>query len=437
MCSMTVACALIPRFHLLAAAADRQDLLSRPLALAPEPGGEQAVGEASGPAEAFGVRAGMRLGEALARCPELVLVPADPDRAETAWERVLCRLEGIGARVESELAGEAFFEADGMRGLWGGHLEGVLARTRRVLEVPARLGAAPTRFCAYAAASRGRGGLGPRRPGHRRGGRGRQTIVPAGAERAFLAPLPVSLLRARLPAPQRQADDLPAALERLGVRTLGELGALPPAAVADRFGTVGLRAHAMASGEDEPLRPRKPSEELVERLELPEAAFGSQLERALELLVDRLLAQPARRGRSLRRLRLEARLAAGGGWRTEVALRRASADPVRLGLALASKLGELPAPAAELRLRAVALGPAAHEQPALARTEGERRRERLGEAVRQARAAAGRDAVLRVLDLDVASRVPERRVLLAPFPEPSDGSRPEPSAGAFPEPGDA
>jgi protein ImuB len=416
MCSMMVACVLIPRFHLLAAAASRQDLLTGPVALAPEPGGEQLVGEASGPAEAFGIRAGMRLGEALARCPELVLLPPDPARAETGWERLLRRLEGIGAAVESERAGEAFFEADGLRGLWGGHLEGVLARTRRALEVSARLGAGPTRFCAYAAATEAR----PGRRGSRR--RGRQAIVvPAGAERAFLAPLPVSLLRARLPTPARQADDLPAALERLGVRTLGELAAMGAWAVADRFGEPGLLAHSLAGGEDSPLRPRDPGEELLERLELPDAAFGFQLERALELLVDRLLAQPARRGRSLRRLRLEARLAAGGGWRAEATLRQASVDPERLRLVLAPKLAELPAPAAELRLRALALGPAAREQPSLARSAQERRRERLAEAVRQARAAAGRDAVLQVLDLDAGSRVPERRVMLAPFPEPGDG----------------
>ena len=110
----------IPRFALLAAAGSRQELLSRPVAIAPEPGGEGAVGVVSGPAEAFGIRAGMRLGEALARCPELVLVPADPERAEAVWEKLLRRLEGIGAAVESERAGEAFFEADGLRGLWGG-----------------------------------------------------------------------------------------------------------------------------------------------------------------------------------------------------------------------------------------------------------------------------------------------------------------------------
>src|SRR5687767_14472467 len=88
-----ITCTLIPRFALLATLGGRsQALLSRPLALAPEPGGPQVVGEASGPAEAFGVRAGMRLGEALARCPELALVPRDPERAEAAWEQALERL---------------------------------------------------------------------------------------------------------------------------------------------------------------------------------------------------------------------------------------------------------------------------------------------------------------------------------------------------------
>jgi protein ImuB len=413
---MTVVCVLIPRFHLLAASADREDLLSHPIALAPEPGGDGTVGEASGPAEAFGVRAGMRLGEALARCPELTLVPPDPVRADAAWERVLRRLEGIGAAVESELAGEAFFEADGLRGLWGGQAAPgrvaeeaadvrVIAKARRALAAPARLGAGPTRFCAFAVART--------RPRRRRGA----AIVPTRTARAFLAPLPVSILRERLPAPQRLSDDLPAALERLGVRTLGELARLPRAAVADRFGAVGLLAWRLASGEDEPLRPRGAGEELAERLELPESAYGQQLERALEMLIDRLLARRERRGRSLRRLRLEARLASGGGWRTEVPLRRASADPLRLRLALLPKLGELPAPAAVLALRVLAFGPPAFEQPALMRSDRELRRERLGEAVRQARAAAGRDAVLRVLEVAPDSRVPERRVLLAPFPE--------------------
>src|SRR2546423_4775584 len=94
-----IACALTPRFTLLAVVGGRRELLLQAMALAPEPGGPQVIGEASGPAEAFGVRAGMRLGEALAPCPELILVPPDPERAEAAWGDALPRLEGIGAAV--------------------------------------------------------------------------------------------------------------------------------------------------------------------------------------------------------------------------------------------------------------------------------------------------------------------------------------------------
>jgi protein ImuB len=199
------------------------------------------------------------------------------------------------------------------------------------------------------------------------------------------------------------------------VKTLGQLAALPDAAVADRFGEAGLRALWLARGGDDPLRPRRPHEELVERLELPEAISSPQLERALSLLVDRLLANPVRRERSLRRLGLSARLAGGGSWRSEVALRRASADPMRLRLALAGKLEELPGPATALSLRALATGAPAGDQGTLGGSAGRERRRLLAEAVRQARAVAGKDAVMRVLDVDPQSRVPERRMLLTPF----------------------
>ena len=61
-----------------------------------------------------------------------------------------------------------------------------------------------------------------------------------------------------------------------------------------------LLAHGLARGEDTPLRPRVPGELLEETLELEESASGAQLERALEMLVDRLLARGERRGRTLR-----------------------------------------------------------------------------------------------------------------------------------------
>ncbi len=223
----------------------------------------------------------------------------------------------------------------------------------------------------------------------------------------------------RQAAPEALAEEVACveALERLGVRTLGELASLPAAAVADRFGEPGLRALRLARGDDEPLRPRHPHEEIECRLGLPEAASGEQLARALGLLVERLLAHPARRGRTIRRLRLEARLAGEGGWRSEVTLRSAAVDPERLRLALAPRLAELPGPAAWLGLRALELGPEPGEQQTLARSPEDERRGLLAEAVRQARSAGGRDAVLRVVEVDPRSRVPERRAILTPFGE--------------------
>jgi protein ImuB len=399
---MTTGCVLIPRFSLIAALGERKEMLREPAALAPEPGGEQSIGEVSGAAEAFGVRSGTALSEALARCPRLLLVPPDPGRAETLWEQSLRRLEGIGAEVESVRPGEVFFAIDGLRGLWGPHPESVLAKAGRSISGPVRLGGGPTRFCAYAVASTARAR------------RRRPIVVPVKSARGFLQPLPVSLLRERLPGPEADASRLVASLEQLGVAGLGDLAGLPRIAIADRFGPIGLRAHELASGFDSPLRPRRPHEELVQAIGLPEAAYGTQLEHALELLIERVLADPRRSGRTIRRLRLEAQLAGAGSWRAEVPMRSATAAPERLSLALGPKLATLPAPASTLTLRALELGPGEGHQQALAPDEPERRRERLSEAVRQARAAAGRDALLRVVEVEADSRIPERRAMLVP-----------------------
>jgi nucleotidyltransferase/DNA polymerase involved in DNA repair len=391
---MPVACALIPRFPLLSAVTDR-GILRQPAALAPEPGAAQLIGDVTPAAERFGLRAGMRLGEALSRCPELALIPPDPERAERSWEKALRRLEGIGAEVESDRSGEAFFEASGLAGLWGG-IPGVLARAREELGGVATLGAGPSRFCAYAAARSGNG-----------------TVVPDKAAREFLGRMSVALLCGRL---GEDAEDLPNELERLGISSLGRLAGLPRDAIADRFGRLGLRALRLARGSDEPLRARPVPEAIAVGLELPEAVSGQQLERSLELLISRLLAHSARRGRTLRSLRLSARLAAGGGWRRQIALRRASADRGRLADALLPHLALLPAPAATLRLEAMALGPESGDQLTLSSPEQERHR-RISEAVRQTRSAAGADSVLRVLEIDPESRVPERREVLMPYPE--------------------
>jgi len=391
-----IVCVLLPRFELVVATRRREGLMGEPVALAPEAGGVQAIGEVSPAAEAFGVRAGMRLGEALARCPQLTVVPPDPIAVARAWERVLERLEGVGAAVEPARPGEACFDARGLRRLHGGHLEGVLAEVRRALGAGAgaRLGVGPVRFCAVAAA-------------HVARVRRRHAVVDGAVG---LAPLPVALLarRARTAA-------LPEALERLGVATLGDLAALPRAAVGDRFGRAGQLAHDLACGRDTPLCPRVPGEMLEEELELPEAAGGQQLERALALLVDRLLARRERGGRTLRSAILSARLVEGGTWRERVVFREATADAARIRLAVAARLALLPAPAQALSLAADRLGPPHAHGDALFEDGAARRDARLREAVRQARAAAGPHAALRVLVVDPDSRVPERHAVLTPF----------------------
>jgi protein ImuB len=415
-----IICALFPRFELTTAVGDRTELLQVPAALAPEPGAVQKLGEVSLAAEAFGVHPGMRLGEALARCPRLMLVPPDPAGVADAWERLLVRLEQIGAAIEPERPGLVCFDAKGLIRLHGG-IDGVLDAARRALRVPARFGVAPSRFTAVAAATRAR----VRRPEIvggsriREGARVRESAgvrEGAGASnraiaRAYLAPLPVSLLRAR-PA----LAELPEALERLGIKTLGELSELPHAALADRFGTAGLVAHELASGGDSALNPRPPSEFLREALELPEAVSGIQLERALGLLIDRLLARRERRSRTLRAVVLSAVLVERGGtWREQVVFREALADPVRMRLALSPRLALIPAPAEVLRLSVERYGPPASDQRSLLEDPAAARAARLREAIRQARVVAGPDAALRVLEVDPGSRFPERRAVLAPF----------------------
>jgi protein ImuB len=410
-----IVCVHLPRFELVVAAGDRseivkQALAGKALALAPPPGSDQRVGEVSGGAEACGVAAGMVLGEALARCPELILVPPDPVRAAETWESVLRALESIGAAVEPARPGLAYFETGGLRGIHGTDAAtmaaaGLACRSAGRSLVgdgrPPRIGGGPTRFCALAAALAVRS----RRPLLIEG-------PPTREARRWLAGRPVGLLGFR-----EATAALVEPLGRLGVRTLGELAKLGRGALTDRFGAPGTLAHRLACGEDSPLQPRRLQERLEESMEVGDASSGAALKRVLGVLVDRLLARPERRGRTLRAVVLSAQLLAGGGWRERVVFRQALSDPERIWLALSVRLLLLPAPACALRLSVESFGPPSSEQGALLDEEPARRATRLREAVAQMRAVAGQDAALRAVCVDPDSRIPERRVMLTPIPE--------------------
>jgi protein ImuB len=394
-----LAALLVPRFA-FAVTARRQGGIDPAVAaaLGPEPGSQPIIGEPSAAAEAAGVRAGMRLTEALALCPGLALLPPDPIAVETAGETLLQRLEAIGAAVEPVAPGCALFAVGPIERLYGG-LQGVLRTAAGV--VPAalrpRLGAAPGRFPALAAARRARSG--------------RPLVLRPDAVREALAPLPVTSLSAHA-----GIDPLVVrTLETLGVARLGGLAALDRLHVRDRFGPEGLRAWRLSRGDDPArLAPRPPVQALVESLELPDAVATEQaLDHALRVLVERLLARPERRGREPRTVRLMARLVGGGSWERTTPLREPTADRDRLLLALIAKLRLLPAPADELAVELGDLAPGDRQQP-LFREEGAMRAARLEAAARQVRAAVGDTSALRIVEIDGASRLPERRFGLVP-----------------------
>jgi protein ImuB len=390
-----IVCVHLPRFRLTVAAGGAEALAGRALAIAPS-GDAQLVGEVSGTAQAKGVMAGMGLGEALARCPQLVLVPDDPVGVLRAWEAIARALEGIGAAIQTPRPGLCYFDADGLRSLHRDR-EGVIAAARRAVARPSRIGVAATRFCALAASLEARSR--------------RARIVDDRDVRRYLARQPVSLL-----GYQDQTAPLLPALGRLGVSTLGELAALGAGAVADRFGNAGTLARRLALGHDEPLRTRRVEDRLEESMALGDSSSGEALSRTLGVLVDRLLARPERRGRTIRAVLISARLVEHGGtWCERVVFREALASPLRIRLALAPKLAGLPAPARALTLAVTGLGPASGDQTTLLDGERTARLERLREAVRQVRTIAGPHAALRVMAVSPAARVPERRYTYTPF----------------------
>jgi protein ImuB len=389
-----IACLSIPGFELKAALRKSPALALRPAALAPEPVGEPLLGPVTAAAEAAGVLPGMRLGEALATCPQLALVEPDPAAAELAWEGIVGSLEDAGFAVEPAELGVAYFETGGVERLYGG-LEPALLRAQAAVGATwdARLGAASRRFAALAAASVARPGA--------------LLVVRDEEERGFLAPLPLTLL----PLERQRYEEL----EALGVRKLGQLAGLPGGAVAERLGPDGRRAWSLArGGAAARVRGRKPPAELAEALEFPEAVGNElTLRRALGAIVETVLARPERRDRFVRKVALSARLVGGGSWRRSLTLRDPSADPDRIRIALAPRLADLPAPVLELRIELVELTePAGRQLELLA--AGAEDRSRLSEGLRQVRASTGSGSVCTVVEVAPWSRIPETRALFVP-----------------------
>ncbi|HTX02411.1 MAG TPA: DNA polymerase Y family protein [Candidatus Acidoferrales bacterium] len=182
--------------------------------------------------------------------------------AEARWEAILDALDAVTPLVEDG-GNAAFCE---MRGIAGDPIRWLHTVTHVLtpFEIPFALGIGPNRFVASVAA------------------RGKRTCA-RGEEADFVAPMPLDVL----PLDPHTCERL----RMLGVRTLGELAALPHGPFVRRFGPQAARWHELARGiDDVPLVPR-PRRVTIERTLFGEGSAASEeaLLFALRSLVARIV----------------------------------------------------------------------------------------------------------------------------------------------------
>jgi protein ImuB len=210
------------------------------------------------------------------------------------FEQVLTAVTTFCPGVEAVEPGVCAFGARGPARYFGGET----ALARRVIAAvadlggPARarvgVGVADGLFAAHLAARAARPVL----------------VVPPGRTPEFLARQPVSVLAGQDLAGQ----DLVALLTRLGLRTLGDLAALPAGDVASRFGATGETVHRLARGlGSRPLAVRPPAEDLSVAQEFdPPEPLAEPVVFAAKALAERMHEGLAARGLTCVRVEVRA-----------------------------------------------------------------------------------------------------------------------------------
>ena len=287
--SARYACLVVPAFVVAAVRRARPELRDRPLAVTVGRPPAVSVLEADDRARGLGIHRGLSADVAATRAPDLVLCARDPATERSAHEALLDVALALSPRVEDVSPGVVCLDLAGLQTLYPSEPRLAVELTTRAegVSLPAHAGIAATRTTARLAAIRG------------------VTVIPQGREAAFLRPLPIDLL-----AP---ATDLAVVLDRWGIRTVGQLAALPDHALIERLGHEGRRLQRLARGEDlEPLRPFHPSSAWEEGLDLEWPIEQVEpLTFALSGLLDRLAARLACRGWAVGSVRLTAGLTTG------------------------------------------------------------------------------------------------------------------------------
>jgi len=192
------------------------------------------VAAASYEARRFGVYSATPMGRARRACPEGVFLAPRFERYEEASHDVMGILRSFTPLVEPLSMDEAFLDVHGARRLHGTGPEiavAIKARVRDDTGLTASVGVATTKFLAKIASDLSKpDGL---------------IVVESGKELEFLHPLPVERLWGVGPATRKRLD-------RFGIRTIGDLAALPEETLTRAVGDAhGRHLHALAWNHDD------------------------------------------------------------------------------------------------------------------------------------------------------------------------------------------
>jgi protein ImuB len=378
-------------------------------------------------ARAAGVRRGLRRRESQARCPQLHVVTADPDRDARFFEPVTAAVDDLVPRAEVLRPGLLVLPVRGAARYFGSEP----AAAERLIDavsaagVECQAGIADQLPTAVFAARAGR-------------------IVESGEDAAFLADLSIRELATEPSLSGEGRAELADLLWRLGIRTIGQFATLSRTDVSSRFGADAVVAHRFARGEPERgPSGREPAPELdaemrcdppIDRVDA--AAFAG---RSLASQLHQTLMSA---GVGCTRLAIHAVTANGEElsrvWRcAEPLTEDATADRVRWQLDgwLNKRTGEKPtAPVTMLRLQPVEVVSAEALQLPLWGSLGEEDRLRARRALVRVQGLLGQEAVqVPVLS---GGRGPAERITLVPLGDelmPRADPR-QPWPGQLPEP---
>jgi len=195
-------------------------------------GARGVVAAASYPARTRGIRSAMPMASARRLAPDLVIVPPRIAHYRAVSAQVMSILGDVVADIEQISVDEAFLDVRGARRLFGEPAdiaELLRRRIREELGLPSSVGGSVSRAVAKIASARAKpDGM---------------LIVPADRTAEFLAPLPVGSISGVGPKAQ-------ASLERLGVRTIGQLREIPATTLARALGPRAAEITALADGSD-------------------------------------------------------------------------------------------------------------------------------------------------------------------------------------------